>query len=72
MSQRVENAFRSAIAKRKTQVESIRRGIAAINATRRDGSGISADRVVAQLVAKLAAARLTMAKSGALPKVRCQ
>lgn len=72
MSQRVENAFRSAIAKRKTQVESIRRGIAAIDVTRRDGNGIPADRVIAQLVAKLATARLTMAKSGALPKVRCQ
>jgi len=69
MSQRVENAFRSAIAKRKTQVESIRRGIAAIDVTRRDGNGIPADRVIAQLVAT---ARLTMAKSGALPKVRCQ
>jgi len=68
MSQRVENAFRSAIAKRKTQVESIRRGIAAIDVTRRDGNGIPADRVIAQL----ATPRLTMAKSGALPKVRCQ
>jgi hypothetical protein len=55
------------MAKPKTEAQFIRRGIAAINATRRDGSGISADRVVAQLVAKLATARLTMAKSGALP-----
>jgi hypothetical protein len=68
MSQCVENAFRSAIAKRKTQSEFIRRGITAIDATRRDGNGIPADRVVAQLEAKLAAARPTMAKSGALPK----
>ena len=56
------------MAKPKTEAEFIRRGIAAIDATRRDGNGIPADRVVAQLVAKLAAARLTMAKSGALPK----
>ena len=53
------------MAKPKTEAEFIRRGIAAIDATRRDGNGIPADRVVAQLVAKLAAARLTMAKSGA-------
>ena len=52
------------MAKPKTEAEFIRRGIAAIDATRRDGNGIPADRVVAQL----AAARLTMAKSGALPK----
>ena len=64
MSQCVENAFRTAIAKRKTQVEFIRRGIHAIDATRRDGNGIPADQVVAQL----ATPRLTMAKSGALPK----
>jgi len=56
------------MAKPKTEAQFIRRGIAAIDATRRDGNGIPADRVVAQLVAKLAAARLTMAKSGALPK----
>ena len=56
------------MAKPKIEAEFIRRGIAAVDATRRDGNGIPADRVVAQLVAKLAAARLTMAKSGALPK----
>ena len=56
------------MAKPKTEAEFIRRGIAAIDATRRDASGIPADRVIAQLEAKLAAAKLTMAKSGALPK----
>ena len=50
------------------EAEFIRRGIAAIDVTRRDASGIPADRVIAQLEAKLAAAKLTMAKSGALPK----
>jgi hypothetical protein len=60
------------MAKPKTEAEFIRRGIAAIDATRRDGNGISAGRVIAQLDAKLAAAKLTMAKSGALPKGECQ
>ena len=50
------------------EAEFIRRGIAAIDASRRDASGIPADRVIAQLEAKLAAAKLVMAKSGALPK----
>jgi hypothetical protein len=59
------------MAKPKTEAEFIRRGIAAIaaiDATRRDGNGIPADRVIAQLEAKLAAAKLVMAKSGAFPK----
>ena len=56
------------MAKPKTEAEFIRRGIAAIDASRRDASGIPADRVIAQLEAKLAAAKLTMGKSGALPK----
>ena len=56
------------MAKPKTEAEFIRRGIAAIDVTRRDASGIPADRVIAQLEAKLAAAKLVMAKSGALPK----
>ena len=51
------------MAKPKIEAEFIRRGIAAIDATRRDGNGIPADQVVAQL----ATPRLTMAKSGALP-----
>ena len=49
------------MAKPKTEAEFIRRGIAAIDATRRDGNGISVGRVIAQLDAKLAAAKLTMA-----------
>jgi len=60
------------MAKPKIEAEFIRRGIAAIDATRRDGNGIPADRVVAQLEAKLAAAKLTMAKSGAFQKGECQ
>ena len=41
MSQCVESAVRSAIAKRKAEAEFIRRGITAIDATRRDGNDIA-------------------------------
>ena len=42
---------------RKNQTEFIRRGIAGIKATKRDGGGIPAEAVIAKLEAKLAAAR---------------
>ena len=58
------------MAKPKTEAQFIRRGIAAINATRRDGSGISADRVVAQLVAKLAAAAFKVIALGEKDRVQ--
>ena len=64
LSQFVENAVRTTVAKRKNQAEFIRRGIAAIGATQRDGSGIPADQVIAKLEAKLAAARLDLAQRG--------
>jgi hypothetical protein len=48
------------VVKLKTEAEFIRRGIAAIDATRRDGNGIPADRVVAQLEAKVAAGKITV------------
>ena len=64
LSQFVENAVRTTVAKRKNQTEFIRRGIAAIEATQRDRSGIPADQVIAKLEAKLAAARLVMAQRG--------
>jgi len=64
LSQFVENAVRSTVAKRKNQAEFIRRGIAAIDATNRDASGIPADQVIAKLEAKLAAARLVLAQRG--------
>ena len=54
LSQFVEDAVRSTVAKRKNQAEFIRRGIAAIEATQRDGSGIPANVVIAKLEAKLA------------------
>ena len=64
LSQFVENAVRTTVAKRKNQAEFIRRGVAAIEATQRDGSGIPADQVIAKLEAKLAAAKLALAQRG--------
>jgi hypothetical protein len=58
LSQFVENAVRTTVAKRKNQAEFVRRGIAAIEATKRDGSGIPAAVVIAKLEAKLANAKL--------------
>ena len=64
LSQFVESAVRATVAKRKTQAEFVRRGIAAIEATKRDGSGLPADVVVGKLEAKLAAARQAKAQRG--------
>lgn len=64
LSQFVENAVRTTVAKRKNQAEFIRRGIAAIEATKRDGNGLPADVVIAKLEAKLAAAKQTKAPRG--------
>jgi hypothetical protein len=57
LSQFVENAVRATVAKRKTQAEFVRRGMAAIKATQRDVSGIPAEQVIAKLEAKLATAK---------------
>ena len=64
LSQFVENAVRATVAKRKTQAEFVRRGMAAIEATQRDGSGIPAQRVIAKLEAKLATAKKVKARRG--------
>ena len=64
LSQFVENAVRTTVAKRKNQAEFIRRGVAAIEATQRDGSGIPADQVLAKLEAKLATAKKIKAQRG--------
>lgn len=58
LSQFVENAVRNTVAKRKNQAEFVRRGIVAIEATKRDGSGIPAAVVIAKLETKLADAKL--------------
>ena len=64
LSQFVENAVRATVVKRKNQAEFVRRGIAAIEATKHAGGGIPADLVLAKLEAKLAAARKTKAARG--------
>ena len=53
----VENAVRQTVLKRKNQAEFVRRGIAAIEETKRTGNGIAAEDVLSHLEAKLAAAR---------------
>jgi Arc/MetJ-type ribon-helix-helix transcriptional regulator len=65
LSQFVEKAVRATVAKRKNQAEFVRRGIAAIETTQRDGSGVPAEVVVAKLEAKLAAAKQAKAQRGA-------
>lgn len=53
---------RQTVLKRKHQAEFLRRGIAAIEETKRDGSGIGAEAVVVKLETKLAAARRTQSQ----------
>ena len=64
LSQFVENAVRTTVAKRKNQAEFMRRGMAAIDAAKRSGSGIPADVVLAKLETKLAAAKQRKAQRG--------
>lgn len=64
LSQFVENAVRATVAKRKTQAGFMRRGIAAIEATQRDNSGIPAETVISRLEAKLLVAKQTKAQRG--------
>ena len=65
LSQFVENAVRATVTRRKTQAEFIKRGIAAIEATKRDGGGIPAEVVIAKLEAKLSAAKQAKAQRAA-------
>ena len=64
LSQFVENAVRATVAKRKNQAEFVRRGMAAIEETERNSSGVPADVVLAKLEAKLAAAKQFKAQRG--------
>ena len=64
LSEFVENAVRSTLQRRKNQVEFMRRGIAAIEDTKRAGGGIPADVVIAKLEAKLTAAKRVKASRG--------
>ena len=59
LSEFVESAVRQTVLTRKNQTEFLRRGIAAIEETKRAGGGTPAQVVVAQLEAKLATARRT-------------
>lgn len=62
LSEFVENAVRQTVLKRQHQAEFVRRGIAAIEETKRAGGGIAADTVIAKLEAKLAVARRTQSQ----------
>lgn len=64
LSEFVESAVRTIVQKRKTQAEFVRRGIAAIEETKRTGDGIPAEVVIAKLEAKVAAARQAKAQRG--------
>jgi len=64
LSQFVENAVRATVTKRKNQAEFVRRGMAAIEETKRAGAGIPAEVVIAKLEARLAAARQAKAQRG--------
>ena len=58
----VEKAVSSEVLRRRTRAEFVRRGLAAIARTQKNGSGIPADAVTAKLEARLAAARQTLAR----------
>jgi hypothetical protein len=64
LSEFVENAVRQSVLKRQHQAEFVRRGLASIEETKRARGGIAADTVVAQLEAKLVAARQTLRPRG--------
>lgn len=64
LSEFVENAVRQTVSKRQNQAEFVRRGIAAIEETKRTGGGIPSEVVIAKLEAKLAAARRAKAQAG--------
>jgi len=64
LSQFVEHAVRTTVTMRKNQAEFVRRGIASIESTKRDGKGVSADVVISKLEAKLAAAKQVKTQRG--------
>lgn len=64
LSQFVENAVRTTVERRKSHSEFMRRGIAAIESTRHDGTGIAAEALITKLESKLAAAKLAKAQRG--------
>ncbi len=56
----VETAVSNEVVRRKSEAEFVKRGLAAIARTQKDGTGIPADAVIAKLEARLAAARKTL------------
>jgi hypothetical protein len=62
LSEFVESAVRQTVLKRKNQAEFLRRGIEAIEETKRTGGGVPAQVVIAKLAAKLGAARRTQSQ----------
>lgn len=62
LSEFVENAVRATVTLRKNQAEFVRRGLLAIEATKRAGAGVPADAVIGKLEAKLAAVKQAQAR----------
>lgn len=62
LSEFVENAVRETVLRRQHQADFLRRGIAAIEETKRAGGGTPAETLLAKLEAKLAAARRTQSR----------
>ncbi len=62
LSQFIECAVRETVLKRKSQTEFVRRGLAAIEATQSNASGIPAEVVLSKLEAKLTTAKLAHAQ----------
>jgi len=58
----VEKAVSNEVVRRKSEAEFVKRGLAAIARTQKDGTGLPADAVIAKLEARLAAARKTLAQ----------
>jgi predicted transcriptional regulator len=66
----VESAVRETVARRKSQAEFVRRGMASIDETKGLNNGVPADVVLAKLEARLAAAKQAMAQRKQLPTHR--
>ncbi len=64
LSEFVESAVRATVQRRKTQAEFVRRGIAAIEETQRDGNGLPAEVVLANLQARLDTAKKSQTRRG--------
>ncbi len=63
LSEFVENAIRDTVSKRQFQSDFLQRGLLAIDEVKRQGGGIPADVVLANLQAKLVAAKRAKTKN---------